>query len=192
MGTEVTRILSTAEIATLNATSGTNTGDEVFEYANFAGFPGIGVAGVIYVAQDTNILYRWDGAVYVILSDSNLNPLEVSEISTANSVSPDFVLVPGMTLTPTAGTYLVVFSSTIYGSSNNTLYNYTIYVDGVQIVHSERRYRRGNGVTTGIYVPASTNAIVTVNGSQDIEIRFRAPSGTVTMYERTLNIIKVG
>jgi len=33
--------------------------DEVFEYASLAAFPATGTAETIYVAQDTNNIYRW-------------------------------------------------------------------------------------------------------------------------------------
>jgi len=50
--------------AALAAVTGTNTGDEIEEYASSTGFPGTGSIGIVYIAQDTNSLYRWDGASY--------------------------------------------------------------------------------------------------------------------------------
>ena len=45
--------------------------DDVLEFANLAGFPGTGEAGKIYVAKDTNKVYRWPGsAPYVEISSS--------------------------------------------------------------------------------------------------------------------------
>lgn len=44
--------------------------DDVLEYANTAAFPGTGVAGVIYVALDTNKTYRWGGSSYTEISPS--------------------------------------------------------------------------------------------------------------------------
>jgi GTP:adenosylcobinamide-phosphate guanylyltransferase len=40
----------------------------VLEYANFAAFPGTGAVAKIYVDKATNIIYRWSGSAYVILS----------------------------------------------------------------------------------------------------------------------------
>lgn len=40
----------------------------VLEYANFAAFPGTGTVEKIYVDKATNIIYRWSGSAYVILS----------------------------------------------------------------------------------------------------------------------------
>lgn len=44
--------------------------DDVEEYANLAGFPEIGEAGKIYIAKDTNVVYRWSGTGYVEISAS--------------------------------------------------------------------------------------------------------------------------
>ena len=39
--------------------------DDVVEYANLAAFPATGVASILYVALDTNAIYRWSGSTYV-------------------------------------------------------------------------------------------------------------------------------
>lgn len=44
--------------------------DDVLEYANLAAFPATGTAGIIYVAIDTNMTYRWGGSGYVNISQS--------------------------------------------------------------------------------------------------------------------------
>lgn len=44
--------------------------DDVLEYANKASFPTTGESGKIYVAQDTNLTYRWSGTAYVEISPS--------------------------------------------------------------------------------------------------------------------------
>lgn len=56
--------------------------DDVLEYANTGAFPGTGSTGVIYVAQDTNKVYRWTGSVYVEISPSPGSTDSVSEGST--------------------------------------------------------------------------------------------------------------
>jgi hypothetical protein len=42
--------------------------DDVLEYANLAALPATGEAGKIYVAIDTNKIYRWSGSVYTEVS----------------------------------------------------------------------------------------------------------------------------
>lgn len=39
--------------------------DDVLEYANLAAFPVTGETGKIYVALDTNLVYRWSGSIYI-------------------------------------------------------------------------------------------------------------------------------
>lgn len=42
--------------------------DDILEYASLAGFPATGSTGVIYVALDTNKMYRWSGTQYVFIT----------------------------------------------------------------------------------------------------------------------------
>jgi len=44
--------------------------DDVEEYADLASFPEEGMAGKLYVAQDTNKVYRWSGTVYIEIAGS--------------------------------------------------------------------------------------------------------------------------
>ena len=44
--------------------------DDVLEYTNLAGFPATGTTGLIYVALDTNKIYRWSGSAYIEISGS--------------------------------------------------------------------------------------------------------------------------
>jgi hypothetical protein len=47
--------------------------DDVVEYANLASFPASGDAGKIYVALDTNLVYRWSGSVYVKITSGEVS-----------------------------------------------------------------------------------------------------------------------
>jgi hypothetical protein len=44
--------------------------DDIKEFANLASFPVVGEASIIYVALDTNKIYRWSGTAYVEISSS--------------------------------------------------------------------------------------------------------------------------
>lgn len=44
--------------------------DDVLEFENMASFPVTGEAGKIYVALNTNLVYRWSGSIYVEISPS--------------------------------------------------------------------------------------------------------------------------
>ena len=44
--------------------------DDVLEYANLASFPLLGEASKLYIAIDTNLVYRWGGSTYAVTSSS--------------------------------------------------------------------------------------------------------------------------
>jgi len=52
------------------STGGTVTASAVKTYANLAAFPAVGDVNYIYIASDTNKLYRWGGSIYVEVSAS--------------------------------------------------------------------------------------------------------------------------
>jgi hypothetical protein len=56
--------------------------DDILEYTNLAGFPATGSSGLIYVAQDTNKIYRWSGSAYTEISPSPGSTDSVAEGST--------------------------------------------------------------------------------------------------------------
>lgn len=43
--------------------------DDALEFANLAAFPVTGVSGKIYIALNTNLIYRWTGSTYVLIGD---------------------------------------------------------------------------------------------------------------------------
>lgn len=57
-------------LAKIDATYLPSYVDDVVEYANLAAFPPIGETGKLYIALDTNLVYRWTGSVYVEVSPS--------------------------------------------------------------------------------------------------------------------------
>jgi hypothetical protein len=61
--------------------------DDVLEYTNLAGFPVSGTAGVIYVVQDTNKIYRWSGSAYIEISPTAGNADTATKLATARSIA---------------------------------------------------------------------------------------------------------
>lgn len=91
----------------------------VEEYANLAAFPLVGVADTIYIALDTNVLYRWDTGLtsYVELSPNIINSLVFSD---ANGFDGTISLV-GSTATLTITTALTTGSVAFIGASGALL-----------------------------------------------------------------------
>lgn len=80
-------------LTSLNAASGTISSgllpsyvDDVLSYTNLAGFPGTGEIGKIYVAEDSNKVYRWSGSVYVEIS-SSATAGEALKLSTPRTIA---------------------------------------------------------------------------------------------------------
>jgi len=61
--------------------------DDVVEYANLAGFPVTGETSKIYVALDTNKIYRWSGSAYIEISPVAGNADTATKLATARSIS---------------------------------------------------------------------------------------------------------
>ena len=61
--------------------------DDVLEYTNLAGFPATGSTGIIYVALDTNKIYRWSGSTYIEISPVAGNSDTATKLATARTIS---------------------------------------------------------------------------------------------------------
>jgi len=119
---------------------------------------------------------------------AGLNATEATATGTINTSSTTDVLATSMTITPAAGTYLVIFASTVSSDANSGLVYTSIWAAGAQVAASELSGNPKNSPDRH----AHTNiAKVTVNGAQAIEGRWRVGSGTGSMYQRTLEIVKV-
>ena len=98
------------------------------------------------------------------------------------------VLVTSMTLTPAAGTYLVLLSWQHLHGSNNGLAIGSIYSAGVQVPASERIQHHTPG---GVQRISASQARVSVNGSQAIDFRVRTNTGTLTIQNRSLTLVRL-
>ncbi len=66
--------------------------DDVLEFVNLAAFPPTGEAGIIYLALDTNKIYRWSGSVYVEVSQGITDHTLLSNIGTNTHADIDSAL----------------------------------------------------------------------------------------------------
>lgn len=119
----------------------------------------------------------------------------VDDITTQSEVDVSV----GLILTPPAGNYLVWFSgSTIVpATENNSNIVYTsIYSGGAQIPSSEERSGGDPAsppTSNDINFPFNCIAIVSVDGTQDIEGRWRIEDGAevATMHQRNLTALRI-
>lgn len=126
----------------------------------------------------------------------SLTDSEVSANNTITTTSATDTLMTGMTITPAAGVYLVLFSCSLSRANDNASITSSIYSNGTLEAGSERQVVAN--VSGGLSNPATTTmsvtsfAVVTVNGSQAIEGRWRRSAGTATATYRHLKVIRIG
>lgn len=61
--------------------------DDVLEFTNLAGFPATGVTSIIYVALDTNKIYRWSGSAYIEISVGGGTADAATKLVTARTIN---------------------------------------------------------------------------------------------------------
>jgi hypothetical protein len=129
----------------------------VEEYASLAAFPLVGVADTIYIALDTNVLYRWNGSNYVELSPNIINSLVFND---ANGFDGTIVL-SGSVATLTITTALTLGSLPFIGSSG------ALIQDNANLFYDDANNRLGigtNAPTTPLDVFGS-GIIARINGT---------------------------
>lgn len=145
--------------------------------------------GNIRYVADSDVQAYVGGAWRSLVNDGYW---EASATASTTTTSSTDVLMSGMTLTPPAGTYMAWFSGSVGQSAADNTVTVSIYAGGSQIAHTQRvntptpTFSAGAARTT-----VATNGVVTVNGSQAVEIRWRRNAGTATCDQRTFNLIQV-
>ena len=100
----------------------------------------------------------------------------------------------GMEVTPISGTYMVSFS----GSADNATQSqdqvdYAIFKDSTIVSDSERNFGySSNNNNKDVRVSIHTQTIITANGSELITTKYRIDSGTFTIYNRNMILLKIG
>jgi len=102
--------------------------------------------------------------------------------------SPTYTTVPGMSVSPVAGTYWCSFSTTVFPSSGSAMFNLGLFKNGVIINHS-RRIIGGAGSNFNIH----TLAVGVVSTGDTIDVRWQrtSVSGSATVYERSLYCLRI-
>jgi hypothetical protein len=117
---------------------------------------------------------------------------EATATGTITTSSTSDVLATSMTITPSSGTYLVWFHGSSSHSSNGANVFESIYAGGSQVAASEVSSTQPSGGGSSRHYPFACCCQVTVNGAQAIEGRWRTDAATASMYQRTLEILKIG
>ena len=120
-----------------------------------------------------------------------LDTARVAATGTITTTSASDILATDMTLTPAAGTYLCFFTGTCWIGSPDTTHSAYVSIYGGGSSAAEVAVSD----TPGYFAAFCVVGVVTVNGAQAIEGRWRRDTGggTATMPgTRTLTIVKIG
>jgi hypothetical protein len=116
---------------------------------------------------------------------------EATATGTITTTSASDVLMTSMTNTPGAGTYLVMFSTSLSHTSSSGATYVSLYGNGSQVAASERRLTYTDLKQIGQIVPLATQAVITVAYGQAIEAKWRTSGSTASAYQRTLTLLKI-
>lgn len=117
----------------------------------------------------------------------------ISTSRTATTTSGTYVQVPELTQTLPKGIYLVIASCNLSNSSSNdsTLVYLSIYMNGTQVVDTERSILIPTKFSSGPSC-VTTNTVITVNSPVVVEARTKSATSTTTMGKRSISYIKLG
>ena len=131
--------------------------DEVLEYANLAAFPVIGASDKIYIALDTNKVYRWSGSVYIeVAANSGVWGAITGTITNQLDLKAYLDLIPRKV-------FKTADSSAITGTTSNTIVDSLLipantFRIGVGKINIRNVYTISSTRTTRIYIN-TTNSL---------------------------------
>jgi hypothetical protein len=132
---------------------------------------------------------------YVSISTPPIQTTQITSTSNATTTSTTDVLMTGMTVTPIAGTYLVIFSAVVQQAGAGQSVTVSIYSNAVQDTASIRDFAPFDGGTLSALSAScccATQGIYTVNGSQVIQIEWHVSGSAGTVFQRNMTLLKIG
>lgn len=125
---------------------------------------------------------------------SGLNSIEVSATASTTAPTGTDALMNTMTVSPTAGTYIAIFSTDITSGTSGAAISVSLYIGGVQDASSLRKIIPFSGGTltsgSGRGVMA-INRTVTVTTGQAVEIRWSTSTAGPTAASRVLTLLRI-
>jgi hypothetical protein len=132
-----------------------------------------------------NSFSRSDHIHNTVISRNNF-----SDNGTVTTTSATDTLLTGTTLTPVAGTYIVIASTHSRNNTNNANNIFSLYKNATQITNSEVTLLRGGG-QGNVSLTYSISTLETFNGTDTVDIRWRVSAGTGSVTGRYLTLIRV-
>lgn len=129
------------------------------------------------------------GLIFSTVSGGGGTPTEIIDTITDVQTSTSYIQITSMTTTPASGTYIVFFSCSCSGNTTNQQIDFAIHKN-TTIIQSSHRFQNWSiqNAMSSMRNNIISQAVVTVNGTDTINVRVRTNTGNVTIYERSLII----
>jgi hypothetical protein len=144
-------------------------------------------SGIDLVAGANMTITPNDSANMITLAATigNNEASNTATITTSSGVWTN--LSTDLAFTPGAGTYLVMFSSSVSSGSANTI-DIGLAIDATVQPNS---VRRSDTSANNEVVPIGTQAILTLTDPNSVRVQWQTGGGTASMYQRTLTVIRL-
>lgn len=133
--------------------------DDVLEFDDFASFPVTGESGKIYIASNTNFVYRWTGSAYVLIGDGT----SVDVVTVGANAFPRYDAAQSLSTTQKAqlATNMGVFDPTINTQTGTsyTVGTVTTDNDGKTYLRMDNAAANTALVTTAQTLPISVRQV---------------------------------
>lgn len=113
--------------------------------------------------------------------------LEALDTISNSTTSTAYVLIPGMTLSPSAGSFLALFNMIVTPSASNIIGTIALFKNGIVIPETEMPFR----ATGGALQTSSFHKFVISNGTDVFDIRWKTSIGTISAEHKAFSMIKV-
>ncbi len=171
--------------------------DDVLEFADLESFPSVGAAGVIYVALDSNLTYRWTGSTYVSIGAGSgvvdyairlYTPRNIGGVPFDGTADIDLPAVNTIGNQDTTGNASTATKLAAPRSIGGSLFDGTQDIQ----VNDTTKLPLSGGTTTGLVaLMGSTNTLAAkfVNAKEKVTIGAVATNGTVHLDVTTQSVL---
>lgn len=132
---------------------------------------------------------------FASISTPPIASIQVTSGTTVTTGSGTDALLTGMTATPIAGTYFVMFSGVLQNNTAGDTITVSFYINGVQDATSVRSMAPFDGGALAAGQGSCVGAVqgvYSVNGSQAIAVHWHTSGGTATSFTRSMTLLKIG
>lgn len=143
---------------------------------------------VLYLRSNSTSTGIWEGFVVSGFATGILSYRLVSSTNFVTSSAAD-TLITGFSVTPVSGEYACWYSSDITITTNNRFAQCIFYRNGLAV---ETTRRTNQGTSSNFRANQQTLGVISVNGTQPIDVRVNISGGNLTVGQRTFLLIRLG